>query len=108
MNPEYKEINDKLTDLLIASEAMRQMAASNHKAFRDFESETKEFRNKLNHTLFGNGKPEEGLFYKTHENTKFRLFWERFGWVVLVAVAGIPCTIVASVCVHLIRGGGVG
>ena len=54
--------------------------------------------------LSGNGHPEEGLIYKTQQNTEFRLFWERFGWLILAGFAGVPCTVLAGIFLHLVKG----
>ena len=59
----------------------------------------------IHHILTGNGNPEEGLVYMTRKNTDFRLFWERFGWLVLAAFAGVPCTVVAGIVLHIAKGG---
>lgn len=53
--------------------------------------------------LTGNGNPEDGLSFKVHLNTKFRLFWEKFGWIVMTCVAGIPPTILAAIVVNIIK-----
>lgn len=47
--------------------------------------------------LTGNGHPEEGLLYKNQKNTEFRMFWMKFGWMILGGVAGIPCTVIATI-----------
>jgi hypothetical protein len=55
--------------------------------------------------LMGNGTPENGLVYKSQRNTDFRIFWERFGWLILAAFAGVPCTVVAGIVLHVVKGG---
>ena len=47
--------------------------------------------------LIGGSNPENGLVYKERRNTEFRLFWEKFGWLILASFSGIPCTVVAGI-----------
>lgn len=54
--------------------------------------------------LTGNGHPENGLVYKSHRNTEFRLFWEKFGWIILAGFAGVPCTVVAGIVLWVVKG----
>lgn len=58
-------------------------------SFRDDLKKAFESIEQIKVMLTGNGHPEEGLIYKNQKNTEFRNFWEKIGWVVIVAVIGI-------------------
>lgn len=58
----------------------------------------------IQHILTGNGSPENGLVYKNQKNTDFRLFWEKFGWLVFGAVATPSCAVIVMVIVSVVRG----
>ena len=55
--------------------------------------------------IMGDANPENGLVYKNQRNTEFRLWWEKFGWIVLAGFAGVPCTVVAGIVLHIAKGG---
>lgn len=47
--------------------------------------------------LTGNGQPESGLVFKVAQHGRFIGFWEKFGWVILTALAGVPPTVMAGI-----------
>ena len=59
----------------------------------------------IHNLLSGGDMGEKGLIYKNQRNTEFRLWWEKFGWVVLAGFAGVPCTVVAGLVLHFVKGG---
>lgn len=91
----------------------------------EFRKEMSEALKKINamHTILtGNGYPENGLVFKVAQHKKvidvidseqvilkvqkhhgFVRFWERFGWMVLIALAGIPSTVMAAVIINMIN-----
>lgn len=52
--------------------------------------------------ITGGGSPQNGLLYKSQKNTEFRLFVEKFGWLILAGFAGIPCTVVAAIVINVV------
>jgi len=54
--------------------------------------------------LTGNGHPENGLVYKSQKNTDFRLFWEKFGWLILAAIATPSCAVVVMSLFNSMKG----
>lgn len=59
---------------------------------------------KIELIMTGNGHPEQGLIYRVNKNTDFRMFWERFGWLILGAVFSAPTFI--ALIVHFGGKGG--
>ena len=55
--------------------------------------------------LSGNGHPEEGLVFKVAKVTEFMEFWQKFGWLILAGFAGVPCTVIAGIVLHVVKGG---
>ena len=104
VNSEYQEILKRFNDIEIQIAIATTEAKNSHKAFRDFEQEIKVANKKFENTLTGNGHPQDGLIYKVELNTNFRSFWERFGWLILAGFAGVPCTIVAGIALHVAKG----
>ena len=104
MSHEHQEIMKRLGDIELQIAVGVTESKNSHRAFRDFEAETKKTNQKLEETLNGNGHPENGLIYKNHKNTEFRLFWERFGWLILAGFAGVPCTVVAGIVLYIVKG----
>lgn len=43
----------------------------------------------IHRIITGNGHPEDGLLFKVAQHNRFIVFWEKLGWVVVVAVVGI-------------------
>lgn len=64
--------------------------------------------NDIHTILTGNGHPEDGLIYKVRLTTDFMHFWQKFGWIILAGFAGVPCTVVAGIILHMVKGGGHG
>lgn len=60
----------------------------------------------IKHILNGNSHPENGLVYKNQKNTDFRVFWEKFGWLILATFSGVPCTVIAGVILHMVKRSG--
>lgn len=50
--------------------------------------EMKKQINDIHKILTGNGNPESGLVFKVAQNTRFVKFWEKFGWIVIIASVG--------------------
>lgn len=42
----------------------------------------------IHRIITGNGHPEEGLVFKVAQHARFISFWEKFGWVVVIATVG--------------------
>lgn len=57
MSNEYQEILKRLNDIEIQGAILGQKLDSNHKAFRDSESEQRGFNERLRATIYGNGHP---------------------------------------------------
>lgn len=60
---------------------------------------------KLKLSVHGDDHAQDGLIYKVERNTEFRIFWQKFGWIILAGFAGVPCTVVAGIILYMIKGG---
>ena len=100
-----ESLRQEVSSLLVSNgriEAELRHLNEHNTAFRD---ELNREIAKITVTLNGNGHPENGLIYKAERNTEFRLFFQRFGWIILAGFAGVPCTVVAGLVLYFIKGG---
>ena len=54
--------------------------------------------------IVGNGEPEKGMAFKVGRNTDFRLFLQRFGWLIAIGITGAPFTLFTFFISKMIEG----
>lgn len=101
-NQGMEEIKDKLADILVKIGIVETKLENYHRDKNQKHEDAMEEINIHEKILNGNGHPENGLVYKAERNTEFRLFWQKFGWLILAGFSGIPCTVIAAIVIHAV------